>query len=138
VVDFDIYDETKDKFLKFTDSYDAWMNRHEYEDQKLSDRHPFTVQRFSKEFSAILANQIVQKGTDSKILSLLQRFLPDVNWPVRIGKYNSCFSNMDAFKEPELPFLSALYFVLLSLDFLSCSHHVLIVTLRDSLIVPIK
>ena len=31
--------------------------------------------------------------------------LIDVNWPVRIGKNNSCFSNMDTFKEPELPFL---------------------------------
>ncbi len=50
----------KDKFWKFTDSYDAWMNRHEYEDQKLSDRHPFTVQQFSEEFSAILAKQIVK------------------------------------------------------------------------------
>ena len=30
------------------------MNRHEYEDQKLSDKHPFTVQQFSEEFSAIL------------------------------------------------------------------------------------
>ena len=105
LVDFDIHDEMKDKFLKFTDSYDAWMNQHEYEDQKLSDRHPFTVQQFSEEFSAILAKQIVQKGTDSEILSLLKRFVPDVNWPVRIGKNNSCFSNMDTFKEPELPFL---------------------------------
>lgn len=105
LVDFDIHDEMKDKFLKFTDSYDAWMNQHEYDDQKLSDRHPFTVQQFSEEFSAILAKQIVQKGTDSEILSLLKRFVPDVNWPVRIGKNNSCFSNMDTFKEPELPFL---------------------------------
>jgi len=32
-------------------------------------------------------------------------FVPDVNWPVRIGKNDSCFSNMDTFKEPELPFL---------------------------------
>ena len=55
LVDFDIHDEMKDKFLKFTDSYDAWMNRHKYEDQKLSDRHPFTVQQFSEEFSAILS-----------------------------------------------------------------------------------
>jgi hypothetical protein len=52
------------------------MNRHEYEDQKLSDRHPFTVQQFSEEFSAILTKQIVQKGTDSEILSLLKRFVP--------------------------------------------------------------
>ena len=65
LVDFDIHDEMKDKFFKFTDSYDAWMNRHEYEDQKLSDRHPFTVQQFSEEFSAIFVKQIVQKGTDS-------------------------------------------------------------------------
>ena len=72
LVDFDIHDEMKDKFLKFTDSYDAWMNRHEYEDQKLSDRYPFTVQQFSEELSAILAKQIVQKGTDSEILSLLK------------------------------------------------------------------
>jgi len=35
LVDFDIHDEMKDKFFTFTDSYDAWMNRHEYEDQKL-------------------------------------------------------------------------------------------------------
>jgi hypothetical protein len=76
LVDFDIHDEMKDKFLKFTDSYDAWMNRHEYEDQKLSDRHPFTVQQFSEEFSAMLAKQKVQKGTDSEILSLLKRFVP--------------------------------------------------------------
>ena len=69
----------KDKFLKFTGSYDAW---HEYEDQTLFDRHLFTVQQFSEEFSAILAKQIVQKGTDSEILSLLK----DENWPVRIGK----------------------------------------------------
>jgi hypothetical protein len=68
------------------------MNQHEYDDQTLSDRHPFTVQQFSEEFSAILAKQIVQKGTDSEILSLLKRFVPDVNWPVRIGKNNSCFS----------------------------------------------
>ena len=39
------------------------MNRHEYEHQKLFDRHPFTVQQFSEEVSAILAKQIVQKGT---------------------------------------------------------------------------
>jgi hypothetical protein len=80
LVDFDIHDEMKDKFLNFTDSYDAWMNQQEYEDQKLSDRHHFTVQQFSEEFSAILAKQIVQKGTDSEILSLLKRFVPDVNW----------------------------------------------------------
>jgi hypothetical protein len=95
LVDFDIHDEMKDKFSKFTYSYDAWMNRHKYEDQKLSYRHPFTVQQFSEEFSAILAKQIVQKGTDSEILSLLKRFVPDVNWHVRIGKNKSCFSNMD-------------------------------------------
>ncbi len=87
LVDFDIHDEMKD-------SYDAWMNQNEFEDQKLSDRHPFRVQQFSEEFSEILAKQIVQKGTDSEILSLLKRFVPDVNWPVRIGKNNSCFSNM--------------------------------------------
>ena len=65
-----------------------WMNRREYENQKLSERHPFTVQEFSEELSAILAKQIVQKGTDTgtEILSLLKRFVPDVNWPVRIGK----------------------------------------------------
>jgi methylglyoxal synthase len=40
LVDFDIHDEMKDKLLKFTDSYDAWMNRHE-------------LQQFSEEFSAI-------------------------------------------------------------------------------------
>ena len=40
LVDFDIH----------TDSYDAWMNRHGYENQKLSDRHPFTVQQFLKSF----------------------------------------------------------------------------------------
>jgi len=102
---FDIYDEINDQFLKFTYSFNDWMNRHEYEDQKLSDRHPFTVQEFSEEFSAILAKQIVQKGTDTEILSLLKRFVPDVNWPVRIGKNNFCYSNMDTFKEPELPFL---------------------------------
>jgi hypothetical protein len=56
------------------------MNGHEYEDQKLSDRHPFTVQQFSKEFSAILAKQIVQKGTDSEILSLLKRFVSDYRY----------------------------------------------------------
>ena len=55
LVDFDVHDEMKYKFLKFTDSYDAWMKRHKYEDQKLSDRHPFTVQQFSEEFSAILS-----------------------------------------------------------------------------------
>ena len=99
LVDFDIHEYIKDVFLKFTDSYDAWMNRLEYEDQKLSDRYPFTVQQFSEEFSAILAKQIVQKGTDTELLSLLKRFVPDVNWPVRVGKYNSCYSNMDTFKE---------------------------------------
>ena len=77
LVDFDIHDE----FLKFTDSYDAWMNRHEYEDQKLSDRHPFTVQQFSEEFSAILAKQIVQKGTDSEILSLVMTPSLDMRYP---------------------------------------------------------
>ena len=95
LVDFDIHDEMKDKFLKFTDSYDAWMNRHEYEDQKLSGRHPFTVQQFSKEVSAILAKQIVQKRTDSEILSLLKRFVPDVNWPVRIGNKTPKNRNAD-------------------------------------------
>ena len=105
LVDFNIYDEIMDKFLIFTESYDACMDRLEYEDQKLSDRHPYTVQQFSEEFSAILAKQIVQKGTDTELLSLLKRFVPDVNWPVRIGKNNSYFSNMDTFKEPELPFL---------------------------------
>ncbi len=44
------------------------------------------MQQFSEEFSAILAKQIVQKGTDSEILSLLKRFVPELNWPVRIGK----------------------------------------------------
>ena len=53
------------------------MNQHKYDDQKLSDRHPFTVQQFSEEFSAILAKQIVQKGTYSEILSLLKRFVPE-------------------------------------------------------------
>ena len=72
LVDFDIHDKMKDKFLKFTDSYDAWMSRHEYKDQKLSDIHPFTVQQFSEEFLAILAKQIVQKGTDSEILLLIR------------------------------------------------------------------
>jgi len=81
------------------------MNRREYENQKLYERHPFTVQEFSEELSAILAKQIVQKGTDTEILSLLKRFVPDVNWPVRIGKNNFCYSNMDTFKEPELLFL---------------------------------
>jgi hypothetical protein len=52
-------------------SFNEWINRREYEDQKLSERHPFTVQAFSEEFSAILAKQIVQKGTDTDILSLL-------------------------------------------------------------------
>jgi len=36
---FDIHNEMKDKFFKFTECYDVW---HEYED----DRHPFTVQRY--------------------------------------------------------------------------------------------
>ena len=102
---FDIYDEINNQFLKYTYSFNDWMNRREYEDQKLSERHPFTVQEFSEELSAILAKQIVQKGTDTEILSLLKRFVPDVNWPVRIGKNNFCYSNMDTFKEPELPFL---------------------------------
>jgi hypothetical protein len=53
LVDFDIYDE--------------WMNRNEYEGQQLSHKHPFTVQQFSEELSAILAKQIVQKGTDSEM-----------------------------------------------------------------------
>ena len=102
---FDIYDEINYHFLKFTMRTNEWINRSEYENQKLSERHPFTVQEFSEEFSAILAKQIVQKGTDTEILSLLKRFVPDVNWPVKIGKNNSCSSNMDTFKEPELPFL---------------------------------
>ena len=63
-------------------SFNDWMNRREYENQKLSERYPFTVQEFSEELSAILAKQIVQKGTDTEILSLLKRFVPDVNWPV--------------------------------------------------------
>ena len=33
-VDFDIHDEIKDKFFKFTNSYDVGMQRREYEDQK--------------------------------------------------------------------------------------------------------
>jgi len=70
--------------------------------KKISERHPFTVQEFSDKFSAIIAKQIVQKGTGTEILSLLKRFVPDVNWPVRIGKNNFCYSNMDTFKEPEL------------------------------------
>jgi uncharacterized membrane protein len=102
---FYIYDEINNQFLKYTYSFNDWMNRREYENQKLSERHPFTVQEFSEELSAILAKQIVQKGTDTEILSLLKRFVPDVNWPVRIGKNNFCYSNMDTFKEPELPFL---------------------------------
>jgi len=83
---FDIYDEINNQLLKYTYSFNDWMNRREYENQKLSERHPFTVQEFSEELSAILAKQIVQKGTDTEILSLLKRFVPDVNWPVRIGK----------------------------------------------------
>jgi len=83
---FDIYDEINNQFLKYTYSFNDWMNRREYENQKLSERHPFTVQEFSEELSAILAKQIVQKGTDTEILSLLKRFVPDVNWPVRIRK----------------------------------------------------
>jgi len=51
------------------------MNRREYENQKLSERHPFIVQEFSEELSAILAKQIVQKGTDTERLSLLKRFV---------------------------------------------------------------
>ena len=70
LVDYDIHDEMKDKFLKFTDSCDAWMNRHEYEDQKLSDRHPFTVQQFSEEFSAILAKQIERNRLGNTFSSL--------------------------------------------------------------------
>ena len=61
------------------------MNRREYKNQKLSKRHPFTVQEFSVEFSAILVKQIVQNGTDTEILYLLKRFVPDVNY----------YSNMD-------------------------------------------
>jgi hypothetical protein len=53
-----------------------WMNRREYENQKLSERHPFTVQEFSEDLCAILAKQIVQKGTDTEILSLLKRLFP--------------------------------------------------------------
>ena len=60
------------------------------------------MQEFTEDFSAMLAKQ---KGTDAEILSLLKRFVPDVNWPVRIGKNNFCYSNMDTFKEPEVPFL---------------------------------
>jgi hypothetical protein len=101
---FDIYDEINNQFLKYMYSFNDWMNRHEYENQKLSERHPFTVQEFSEELSAILAKQIVQKGTDTEILSLLKRFVPDVNWPVRIGKKSQSY-HMDTFKEPELPFL---------------------------------
>jgi hypothetical protein len=71
LVDFDIHDEMKDKFLKFTDSYDAWINRHEYEDQNLSDIHPFTVQQFSEEFSVILAKQIVQKEQTNKYKAMM-------------------------------------------------------------------
>ena len=89
----------------------SWMNRREYEDQKLSERHPFTVQEFSDEFSAILAKQIVQKGTDTETLCLLERFVPDVSWSVRIGKNNFCYSNMDTSKEPELPFLNCSFLV---------------------------
>ena len=62
----DIYDEINNLFLKFTYSFNDWMNRREYENQKLYERHPFTVQEFSEELSAILAKQIVQKGTDTK------------------------------------------------------------------------
>jgi hypothetical protein len=74
------------------------MNQREYENQKLSERHLFTVQEFSEELSAILAEQIVQKGTDNS-------FSAKAIWPVRIGKSDFCYSNMDTFKEPELPFL---------------------------------
>ena len=45
------------------------------------------MQQFFEQFLAILAKQIVQKGTDSEILSRLKRFVPDAKWPVRIGKY---------------------------------------------------
>jgi len=68
-----------------------------------------------------------------KILSLLKRFVPDVNWAVRIGKDNLCFSNMDSFKEPELPFLKFHVCPLFCTAFVGT-----FVTLRDSLIVPIK
>jgi len=54
------------------------MNQREYENQKLSERHFFTVQEFSEELSAILAKQIVQKGTDNS-------FSAKAIWPVRIG-----------------------------------------------------
>jgi len=43
------------QLLKCTYSFNDWMNRREYENQKLSERHPFTVQEFSEELSAILA-----------------------------------------------------------------------------------
>ncbi len=79
LVDSDIHDEMKDKFLKFINSYDVWINRHEYEDQKLSDSTSFPSATISEEFLAILNKQIVQKGTDSEIFSLLKRFALDVN-----------------------------------------------------------
>ena len=46
----DIYDEINYHFLKFTMRTTEWINRSEYENQKLSERHPFTVQEFSEEF----------------------------------------------------------------------------------------
>ena len=46
-----------------------------------------------------------KKFLEEQFEETIKRFVPDVNWPVRIGKNNSCFSNMDTFKEPELPFL---------------------------------